>query len=145
MRYTAFVAALALVACNAEPATPDPPGHTERVIAVGAGSLRQDITVTPQSPTTGDTITINSVLVNVGTAPVSTTATTCGLHLKGTLQTIDPFIHCAGYSQTVDLAPGDSVTDGRVLIVTAPAGEWVIEVRQLLDPDTWVAVAVRVR
>jgi hypothetical protein len=145
MRNTSFVLALAAAACGVGPADLGDAGSAVRVINIGASSVRQEITVTPGSPARGDTIVIASKLMNEGPGAVTTTVTICGLHVQGSLATTDPFARCAGYSMEAALAAGESVTDGRMLIVMASPGEWVIEVRHLLDPSTWVAVPVTVR
>lgn len=135
------------LACATGPEIPEDiePGYTETPIVSQGGMLIQRVTVTPARPTMGDTIVIRSALRNAGATPVPIVATICGVHLQGTLRVADPFVRCAGYSMTGELAPGDSVIDSRRVVVASPPGMWELEVRHLLEPSTWVSVAVEVR
>src|SRR6266702_3485487 len=51
----------------------------------------------------------------------------------------------SGYSQSVVLAPGDSVTGSDMRVVSSPPGSYTLLVRQLVQPSAWVEVPVVVR
>jgi len=138
---------LMALACTTgtEPLADGSPITVEQAVGFPGSGLRQRITLIPAAPAPGDTLEVRSVLRNVGTGLVPVTATICGVHLRGSLPFADPFVRCAGYSVTTELAAGDSVIDGRHVVVTAGPGHWVLEVRQLLDPSEWLAIPVVVR
>jgi hypothetical protein len=149
----AGLTALAVAACETGPATSGglpkiprfvEPALVDSTITLPGGPLLQRVTVVPRRLARGDTILVRSVLLNQGTAPVGHTSTICGVHLAGTLAFDDPFVRCAGYSMSGDLAPGDSVVDARLVVVTSSLGSWVLEVRHLLEPSTWLTVTVEV-
>jgi hypothetical protein len=151
--FAGITALAAAAACEAGPAATGDlpeiprvvePALADSTIALPGGPLLQRVTVEPGRPGRGDTIMVRSVLLNQGSAPVSQTSTICGLHLAGTLAFDDPFFRCAGYSMSGDLATGDSLVDGRLVVVTSPPGSWVLEVRQLLEPSAWLRVNVEV-
>lgn len=146
-RFALALAGTWFVACATGPEIPEDiePGYTETPIVSQGGMLVQRVTVTPARPKMGDTIVVRSTLRNADDAPVPIVATICGVHLQGTLRFADPFVRCAGYSMAGDLAPGDSVSDSRAVVVASPPGMWELEVRHLLEPSIWVSVAVEVR
>lgn len=111
------------------------------------GTLRQQVVITPERPTTGDTIAVRSVLVNRGTAPVRVEHVVCGLDFETGRQDVlaDPFVHCAAYSMTSTLAPGDSVVQLDRRVIAAPAGEYTVRVRHVVPPhDLYVDVPLTV-
>ena len=98
--------------------------------------LQQRVVITPARPATGDTIAVRSVLVNRGTAPVRVEHVVCGLDFDTGRDAVlaNPFIHCAAYSATSTLAPGDSVVQLDRRVIAAPAGSYTIRVRHVVPP-----------
>ena len=101
-----------------------------------ADGLQQRVVITPARPATGDTIDVRSVLVNRGTAPVRVEHVVCGLDFETGRDAVlaNPFIHCAAYSVTSTLAPGDSVVQHDRRVIAAPAGSYTIRVRHVVPP-----------
>jgi hypothetical protein len=136
---------LAFAACA--DMTPQSPSasHDVTVSIPGVPGLRQTIRVEPAEPVTGGNFWVSSVLRNEGTTATPTIAVSiCGVSTRGTFEFVDPSLHCAGYSMTTSIAPGDSVVDGRGGVVTSGAGTWRLEVQQLRQPATWTGVDVTV-
>ena len=98
--------------------------------------LQQRVVITPARPATGDTIGVRSVLVNRGTTPIRVEHVVCGLDFETGRDAIlaNPFIHCAAYSMTSTLAPGDSVVQHDRRVIAAPAGSYTIRVRHVVPP-----------
>ncbi len=101
-----------------------------------ADGLQQRVVITPARPATGDTIDVRSVLVNRGSAPVRVEHVVCGLDFETGRDALlaNPFIHCAAYSITSTLAPGDSVVQHDRRVIAAPAGSYTIRVRHVVPP-----------
>ena len=101
-----------------------------------ADGLQQRVVITPARPATGDTIDVRSVLVNRGAAPVRVEHVVCRLDFDTGRDAVlaNPFIHCAAYSATSTLAPGDSVVQQDRRVIAAPAGNYTIRVRHVVPP-----------
>ncbi|MGZ8412789.1 MAG: hypothetical protein ACXWZS_14885 [Gemmatirosa sp.] len=148
------VASLALgtAACSSaasvDAITAPPPSLSTTPVERTSDGLQQRVVITPARPATGDTIGIRSVLVNRGTAPVRVEHVVCGLDYEtGRDQLLaNPFVHCAAYSITSTLAPGDSVVQHDRRVVAAPAGSYTIRVRHVVPPhDLYVDVPLTVQ
>lgn len=102
-----------------------------------ADGLQQRVVIMPARPATGDTIDVRSVLVNRGSAPVRVEHVVCGLDFETGRDALlaNPFIHCAAYSVTSTLAPGDSVVQHDRRVIAAPAGSYTIRVRHVVPPS----------
>lgn len=110
------------------------------------GNLVQRVTVSPSSPTTGEIITVRSVIKNEGATPNSVESRICSLDYDGSLRLSAAAVaKCAAISQHHDLAPGDSVVVVDLMGVASPAGQYRLEVRHALNPETWATVDVEVR
>ncbi|MGZ8378973.1 MAG: hypothetical protein ACXW0Z_17220 [Gemmatirosa sp.] len=148
------VASLALgtAACSSaasvDAITAPPPSLSTTPVERTSDGLQQRVVITPARPATGDTIGIRSVLVNRGTAPVRVEHVVCGLDYEtGRDQLLaNPFVHCAAYSITSTLAPGDSVVQHDRRVVAAPAGSYTVRVRHVVPPhDLYVDVPLTVQ
>jgi len=131
----AAAVALTLAACSSGSTEPVTGPLTRQGEAVEA-SLRQNVEVGIK----GDTVTINSVVRNVGTAPVSVETRICGLDVDPSIAWADD-VRCGGYSMTTSLAPNETITaTDRRRLVGAPES---VRVRHLLSPEVWVTVPLR--
>ena len=107
--------------------------------------LEQRLSVMPAVPRPGDMLQIRSVLRNPTARAIPATWSICGLHVQDLAPFTDPSFRCGGYSVTGALSPGDSVQDGRNLLAPAVEGDYVLQVRQLVDPSVWLTVTIPVR
>lgn len=105
--------------------------------------LVQTIEFSQARPAPGDTLRIESVVVNHGEAR-DVEARICGLDLETDLELTDPFARCAGYSTSGQLASGDSLRSSDAGVIESGAGTYRVRVRHLLDPERWVAVEIEV-
>jgi hypothetical protein len=124
-----------------------PPALSTTPVERTSDGLQQRVVITPARPSTGDTIAVRSVLVNRGAAPVRVEHVVCGLDFDTGRQQVlaNPFIHCAAYSMTSTLAPGDSVVQLDRRVIAAPAGSYTIRVRHVVPPhDLYVDVPLTV-
>lgn len=112
--------------------------------AIGA-NLMQSVTVSPSALLDGNDVEVRSVLRNRGQVVVALESRICGLDFGGSLETVSFLLHCAGYSQATQLAPGDSIVTSDVLRVASPPGTYVLRVRHAVDPDHWASVPTVVR
>ena len=94
---------------------------------------------------TGDTLTLESTLRNVGQQTVNVNRVVCELDLETTMMTEPAFIHCLIYSHDGPLAPGEVATSTLSRVVTAPPGRYTISVRHLLEPSVWVPAELTIR
>ena len=139
------VAGLAVTAAACSSSSPAEPVPTPNLSTTSAertaGGLQHRVTLTPARPASGDTVTFRSVLVNRGTQPTRVEHVVCGLDFDRNAILADPFIHCAAYSSTTLLAPGDSVVQQDQRVVAASAGSYTIRVRHVVPPsDVYVDV-----
>lgn len=107
---------------------------------LAARGLEQVVRLDPAEPTQGQEVHIVSVVTNRATDSVAAVSRICGLDLAGDVTLVMNYMRCAGYSQSIRLAPGDSVTGTDMRVVGSPPGRYTLRVRQLLDPDAWVDV-----
>lgn len=107
------------------------------------GDLVQTIEFSRARPVTGDTLRIESVVVNRGEAR-DVEARICGLDLDTDLELSDPFARCGGYSTSGQLASGDSLRSSEAGVIESAAGVYRVRIRHLLDPERWVAVEIEV-
>jgi len=108
--------------------------------------LVQTVQLSPEHPTTGDWLTITSVVSNSGSQGVPVSSRVCSLDFQSASAFPEaPLPRCASYSMSVTLQQGDSIAGGDVLIVKASPGLYTLRVRQLLDPEAWVEVPVTVK
>ena len=145
--YLAF-AILALAACDGGgPLEPrfDADAGQFLLLSPHRPELLQIVRLTPLSPARGDTLRIDAMLVNRGTSTVAVWTRLCGLSTRGTLTLRDPFFRCAAYSGLHTLAPGDTVKALERLVVDSPAGNYILELMHLVEPELWVRVPVTVR
>jgi hypothetical protein len=119
------------------PDAPLTPSPSAVVVERSGSGLQQRITASPGRVAVGDTVSFRSVLTNTGSAPVRVEHVVCGIDFDRTPVLDNPFIHCAAYSITTTLAPGDSVVQSDRRVVVARPGEYVIRAKQLLQPTTW--------
>ena len=146
------VASLALgtAACSSSTtvdAITAPPALSTTSVERTTGGLQQRVVITPSRPVTGDTIGVRSVLVNRSSAPVRVEHVVCGLDFDTGRQQVlaNPFIHCAAYSMTSTLAPGDSVVQLDRRVVAAAPGSYTVRVRHVVPPhDLYVDVPLTV-
>jgi len=148
MRPAVLLAFLAAAACGDDPTNP-PGGNPDLEVTrpvPGIPGLKQIVRVRPASPFVGDTVLVTTVLRNDGATGTGTLESSiCGPGLRGSLPLHDPFGHCAGYSTSTAIAPGDSVMDGTMRVVTGPAGSYQLEVNHLRAPEYWAPLSVEVR
>jgi hypothetical protein len=138
--YPVAAMAAAALACGA-PAAPGP----SVVRQVSVQGLEQTVQVIPGQPMAGREVQILSVVSNRGSSSVAVQSRMCGLDLAGDVALVMNYLRCAAYSMSGQLAPGDSVTDGDMRVVSSPPGHYTLRVRQLLQPETWVEIPLDVR
>ncbi|MDF1505101.1 hypothetical protein [Roseisolibacter sp. H3M3-2] len=110
-----------------------------------ADGIQHRVTLDPARPATGDTVVVRSVLVNRGAAPARVEHVVCGLDYDRNPVLADPFIHCAAYSVTSTLAPGDSIVQQDRRVIAAPAGTYTVRVRHVVPPsDVYVDLPITV-
>ena len=102
----------------------------------------EQLHLTPAQPDSGQEVHILSVVTNRSAGPVAVESRICGLDLAGNVALVMNYVRCAGYSQSVVLAPGDSVTGSDMRVVSSPPGSYTLLVRQLVQPSAWVEVPV---
>src|SRR5262245_22721000 len=115
MRSASAFAAASLLPLLASCGDLTPPVLSQSVTVPVAGvpGLVQTLRVEPQELRTDGAFAVASVLRNTGSAATPAIAVSiCGVSTRGTFEYVDPSAHCAGYSVTMSLAPGDSVVDG---------------------------------
>ena len=111
----------------------------------GGPGLRQRVTLSTNTFAVGDSISVRSVVVNVGRVP-DTVSVSCvrGVRLEGLTFADRGGDFCAGIFGRV-LAPGDSIVETMVsLPIASPPGDYTLTVRQLISPAGAVALRVRV-
>jgi len=113
----------------------------------GGTGLAQVVTVEPAQPLALTNVTVRSVLINKGAAPVTLESRICGLNYAGTLVLSHPpeVMKCAGYSMNSTVAPGDSVVVSDMMRVMSRAGAFTLRVQHALAPEGYADVAVNVR
>ena len=109
-----------------------------------AAGLVLEVKLTPARPRRGDTVTVTATVRNESSAPIRVESRICGLGLRGSLALRDPFVRCAGYSTSGMLAPRGARTESDRRIVTSAPGDYELDVMQLVNPEVWVRVPVRV-
>lgn len=114
---------------------------------VRLGSLQQTVRIEPAEPASGQNITIRSVLVNTGSAPIDLSSRLCGLDYAGALALAEPqgFAKCAAYSMHGLLGAGDSLVVVDLMAVAAAPGRHTLRVRHALAPSLWAELRVGVR
>jgi hypothetical protein len=138
MRLAAVPLVALLVGCADQAA-----GPIQHLLPQG---LVETVQLSPENPTTGEWLTITSVVSNRDSQSVAVSSRVCGLDFQSaTAFPAAPVPHCATYSMSSTLQPGDSITGEDVLIVKASAGRYILRVRQMLDPEAWVEVPVLVK
>jgi hypothetical protein len=110
-----------------------------------AQGLEQTVQLIPAQPVSGQEVQIVSVVTNRSSGPVPVDSRICGLDITGNVALVVNYMRCAGYSQSVVLASGDSVTGSDMRVVSSPPGQYTVRVRQLIQPEAWVEVPVVVR
>ena|SRR5712671_5185769 len=140
LRTTLVVLSFATIACS----TQSTPFTGPRVVITPQG-LEQTVRLSPAEPIQGDTLTIESIVVNVMGAAVDVTSRICGMDVETSLRLSGPNLACAGYSMHGALAPGDSILGFAGGVVASGPGTYTMRVRHLLNPDVWVDVPVTVR
>ena len=140
LRTTLVVLSVATIACSTQSA----PLTGPRVVITPQG-LEQTVRLSPAVPVPGDTLKIESIVVNGTGAVVEVTSCICGMDVETSLQLSHPNIACAGYSMQGALAPGDSLLGFAGGVVASGPGTYTMRVRHLLNPDVWVDVPVAVR
>jgi hypothetical protein len=140
LRTTLVVLSVATIACSTQSA----PLTGPRVVITPQG-LEQTVRLSPAEPVPGDTLKIESIVVNGTGAAVEVTSRICGMDVETSLQLSHPNIACAGYSMQGALAPGDSLLGFAGGVVASGPGTYTMRVRHLLNPDVWVDVPVAVR
>lgn len=142
----ALGAAVMLGGCSEVPVEPnaDAQQQTLTLRYDAPGSLVQTIRLSTAEPTPGDTLWIESTVVNEGGQPVSVESRICGLDLRTELR-FAPQVRCGGYSMQGQLAPGDSVRSTEGGVLTSGPGTYSVRLRHLLQPEKWVTFQVTVR
>jgi hypothetical protein len=138
------VLGLTAAACS-EPAATGPELDAGVVRLTTASGLVQELRIEPAEPRVGDTVVIRSTVTNRGSAAVGTESRICGLDIETDLAYSDPFGRCGGYSQTVELAVGRSLSGSEQFVVTGGPGNYQLRVRHLLSPEQWATMQLRVR
>jgi hypothetical protein len=134
---------LALTACAGDMILPLPaPGEPAYVNAMQANGFLHRVELSHVAPRTGDTLSIRSVVVNVGDAR-TVESRTCGMDIEGI--ELGFMAACGGYSMTSHLAPGDSVVTYRRDVLLTPAGAHAVRLRHLLDPEQWIEFDLKIR
>ena len=133
------LAALAGAGCRGPEAVQ--PGEGQLVVQ----GLQQTVRLTPAQPESGQSVQILSVVTSRSFGPAPVESRICGLDLGGDITIVMNEVRCGGYSQSVILAPGDSVTGVEGGVVGSPPGHYVLRVRQLVQPNAWVEIPVEVR
>ncbi|MDH5234755.1 MAG: hypothetical protein OEW77_07315 [Gemmatimonadota bacterium] len=136
---------LALAACDA-PSLLAPVGRISGWAEepFGAG-LVQVVTISPAALLDGNDIEVRSVIRNAGLVTIPLESRVCGLDYAGSLEVVSFLLHCAAYSQSTQLAPGDSVVTTDVLRVASPPGRYELQVRHAVSPEHWATVPTLVR
>jgi hypothetical protein len=93
---------------------------------------------------TGDTLSIESVLKNVGADTVQVNRVVCELDVTTDLKIDAPFILCFAYSITGPLAPGQETAGWLHRVVRSPPGRYQLSIRHLLEPSVWVPTGLTV-
>jgi hypothetical protein len=111
------------------------------------GPLAVRTTLSPGTPSSGENVTVRSVIVNVGRESVMLESRMCGLDYGGSLGLTYPHGvgKCAAYSITGLILPGDSVVTSDLMRVSSAPGSYELRVRHALSPEAWVNVPVTVR
>jgi hypothetical protein len=147
MRATTIVILGSLIgACSGAPTQADT--QRDGTSLVGKlGTIVQSVTLTPSSPTSGETVQIRSVVANGGSAAVVLDSRICGLDYGGSLELVWPpgIGKCGGYSSHGELAPGDSVVTYDLMRVDSPPGRHRLRVRHAISPEAWAELSVEVR
>ena len=140
-RLSALILLLVLAsACDDDPAgVEDESGHATARL----GSFVQTVTIEPARPSTGDTIVINSTVINTG-SPRPATLRQCFMDLEGDLQLEQLRVfRCAATAGTWVMASGETVDNFEgPAIVLSPPGRYILRVRQLLEPSLWAEVPI---
>jgi hypothetical protein len=92
----------------------------------------------------GDTLRLESTIMNVSSTPVDLSYIVCEPDIEGNLQMMSPLIHCFAYSMDGTLAPGEQRRIELQRVVTSPPGRYTISVRHLLNPSVWVPAELTV-
>jgi len=141
IRTTIVLLSFAAIACSSTPSA----SLTGPKVVVTPQGLEQTVRLSPAEPAPGDTLNIESIVVNGTAAPVDVVSRICGMDLETTLKLTYANLACAGYSMQGALAPGDSLLGFAGGVVASAPGQYTLRVRHLLDPDVWVDVPVTVR
>jgi hypothetical protein len=147
MRRTALLVLIASLAAGCRNAAgPDtiPDGAAS---IVRLGSLQQTVRVEPAEPVSGQNITVRSVLLNTGSAPIDLSSRLCGLDYAGALALEEPqgYGKCGAYSMQGLLGAGDSLVVVDLMEVSAGPGRHTLRVRHALAPSLWAELRVGVR
>jgi hypothetical protein len=117
-------------------------GYAEEQFGNG---LVQAVTISPAALLDGNDIEVRSVIRNAGLLPIPLESRVCGLDYAGSLEVVSFLLHCAAFSQTTELAPGDSVVTTDIMRVASPPGQYELRVRHAVAPEHWASVPTLVR
>jgi hypothetical protein len=135
--------ALALVAaCSAAPTEPTELGRDIGRVHVVHQGLEHIITVTPARAAFGDTVTILSTVTNRTPRARSVQWRTCGMDVETALEFPWPGAMCGGYSALGSIGPGGTLQGSHYGVVKSEPGEYILRIRHLLDPESWVEVSL---
>lgn len=144
--------AAAAARCDDTPLLPDE-GRRSIVIDGAVGDLAQTLEVRGGTGTVdgtifvepGDSLQFRSVVTNRGDDEREIVYRFCGLNFRGL--DLEPYgVRCAGYSRSRTIASGDSVESVAFQrVVEEREGLHEVEVQQLIQPEQWITVPVRLR
>jgi len=119
--------------------------HTAPNAPVEQGFV-QTVRLEPAEPHRGEQVTVWSKVTNGGVSSEWGTFILCSLGLGGelALSEVPGTARCAAVSFERELAPGESVEAADTKVVDSPAGTYVLEVQQLINPRKTQKVTVRV-
>ena len=112
-----------------------------------SAGLRHTVSVSDGRVSPGEEFTVRISVENVGGESVSITRRICGFDIRADWKLEQRWPACDGYSMTADLAPGETIEDSTTVAIPSEAnlpGAYVLRARLLLDPETWLAVPVRI-
>lgn len=113
------------------------------VIRKKSGNLEQTIHLSDVTPSPGDTLLIESVVVNHGAAQIIESRI-CGLNIRSDLRMKHAGPACRGYSSRRMVDTGEEVVSWEAGVITSGAGRYQLRIQHLLDPEVYVDVTVRV-
>lgn len=139
---------LTMLLAGCSPSTTPAILSTESDVTRGvAPGLEQRVTLSPPELTTGQNVTIHSVITNRGSEAISLQSRICGLDIESDMSLPHPpdIGFCGGHSMGGSIAPGESRESTDIRRVTSAAGSYTIRVRHALHPERWVELRVAVK